>query len=92
MTAAEHYESDIREFLSREILFFSGDFPYTNETSLLDEGIIDSVGVLELVAFLECRFGVSVAPAEATRDNFDSVRKLADYVDRKRGEQCQVEQ
>jgi acyl carrier protein len=76
-------EAQVREFLSREIMFSGDDFPYEDDTSLLEAGIIDSMGVLEVVMFVQSTFGISVGPLEVTRDNFDSVSKIARYVRKK---------
>ncbi len=51
--------------------------------SFIDGGIIDSVGVLELVAFLEETFGFRVEDEELVPENLDSVDKLVTYVDLK---------
>jgi acyl carrier protein len=50
------------------------------DTSFLEKGIIDSTGVMELVAFLEETFGFRVEDDEIVPANFDSIRRLADYV------------
>ena len=55
----------------------------TDTTSLLDQGIIDSTGVLELVSFLESEFGISVGDMEIIPDNLDSISAIAAYVARK---------
>lgn len=73
----------IREFLSRTFLLSDDDFPYADDASLMEEGVIDSTGVLELILFLEETFGVHVADAEATPKNLDSVSRIADFVLRK---------
>jgi hypothetical protein len=44
---------------------------------------VDSLGVIELVTFLEAQFGISVADHELIPENFDSVKNLAEYVARK---------
>ena len=49
----------------------------------MEEGIIDSLGILELVMFVEQEFGVKVADEDVTPENFDSVNKLVNYVQRK---------
>lgn len=54
-----------------------------DETSLLDQGIIDSTGVLELTAFLESKFGIQVADDELVPENLDSIAALVAYVGRK---------
>ena len=80
MTSNAEYETRIRQFLSHDVLFSDGEFPYDNDTSLLGEGIVDSMGVVEVVMFVQTEFGITVDPHEITRDNFDSVNKLAHYI------------
>ena len=52
--------------------------------SLLDNGIIDSVGVMELVAFLEQDHGLEINDEELVPENLDSVDNLVSFVSRKR--------
>lgn len=73
----------IRKYIAENILFSSNGFPYSDSTSFLDNGIIDSMNVLELVMFIEENFGVTVNDADVVPENFDSVDRLADYVQRK---------
>jgi acyl carrier protein len=73
----------IRTFIAENLLFSVDGFPYADGDSFLKEGIIDSLGVMDLVAFVGQSFGITVAPEEVTPANFDSVSKLADYIDRK---------
>lgn len=51
--------------------------------SLLDNGIIDSLGTLEVVQFLEDEFGVEVTDDEMVADHFDSVHSIAQFVESK---------
>jgi acyl carrier protein len=76
-------EPQIRQFIASNILYSTEGFTYTDETSLLREGIIDSLGVVELVEFVQTRFGVKVDQQEVIPDNFDSVARLAAYVRKK---------
>lgn len=55
-----------------------------DEASLLDRGIIDSTGVLEVIAFIEREYGVRVADEEMLPENLDSIARIAAYVGRKR--------
>lgn len=55
----------------------------SDETSLLDQGIIDSTGVLEVVSFVESEFGVQAKDTEVLPDNFDTIGRIAAFVDRK---------
>jgi acyl carrier protein len=54
------------------------------ETMLLDKGIVDSTGVLELVTFVEEECGIKVADADLVPENFGSVARLVAYVERKK--------
>ena len=54
--------------------------------SLLDTGTMDSTGVLELIAFLEKRFGVAVGDREIHPDNLDSITKITAFVEGKLAE------
>jgi acyl carrier protein len=56
----------------------------TDEASLLDNGVIDSTGVLELIGFLQDEVGIEVADDEMIPDNLDSIAKIDAFVTRKR--------
>ena len=75
-------ENKIREFILKN-LYYSEDSPIADEDSFLETGVIDSMGVMELVSFIQSEFGLEVGQHEIVVDNFDSVRKLADFVRRK---------
>ena len=70
----------IRQFLLSSFLFTDDDSKLRDAESLLDQGIMDSTGVLELVAFLEEDFGVRVADHELTPENLDSGRWIVAFV------------
>jgi acyl carrier protein len=53
--------------------------------SLLDAGIVDSTGVLELIGFVEREYGITVEDNEILPENLDSISRLAAFVARKRG-------
>ena len=54
--------------------------PGCDDASLIDEGVVDSVGVMELVTWVGARFQIDVLPEDITPDNFDSVNQLASYI------------
>ena len=56
----------------------------TASQSLLDSGVMDSTGVMELVLFLEETYSIKVADTELTPENLDSIDKIAGFVSRKR--------
>jgi acyl carrier protein len=72
----------LRHYIAANILF-SKDYPYPDEASFLENGIIDSMNVLELVTFLEENWSIQAADNELIPDNFDSVSQLAAFVQRK---------
>jgi acyl carrier protein len=72
--------TNIRTYIAQNILFSGDDYPYPDEASFLDEGIVDSMNVLELVSFVEDQYGIKVADSDIVPDNFDSVSKLAEFV------------
>jgi acyl carrier protein len=51
-----------------------------DEDSLVEEGIIDSTGILELIEFLESRFGIEVSEAETVPQNLGSISSLTKFV------------
>jgi acyl carrier protein len=77
-------ESRIREHIANNILFSPEGFPYPDDASFLRQGIVDSIGVMDLVSFVQSAFQIGVDQAEVTPDNFDSVARLAAFVRRKR--------
>jgi acyl carrier protein len=82
-TQSKPIEPEIRDFIARNLLYSSDGFPYEDEASLLREGIIDSLGIVELVEFVQKQFGLKVDQQEVVPENFDSVARLASYVRRK---------
>jgi acyl carrier protein len=74
----------LRAFVAKN--FYTADpASFDDASSFLDRGIIDSTGVLELVAFVESEYGVAVADEDIVPANFDSIDALAAFVGRKRG-------
>lgn len=84
-------EDQIRDFVARSLLYSDTGFTYTDDTSFLQEGIIDSLGVTELVEFVKKTFGLTVDQQEVTTAHFDSVAKLAAFVRQKRANVRQFE-
>ena len=72
----------IREFIIENFLF-GNDQSLNDDISFLDEGIIDSTGILELVSFLEEEFDISVEDEEIVPENLDSIKNVVSYLERK---------
>jgi len=75
-----HIREQLRTFI-RESFFAEG---FADEDSFLGGGIIDSLGVLQVVAFVETRFGVKVGDADLVPENLDSVARLARFIEGKK--------
>lgn len=74
----------LRTFISANFYLPTGQ-PLDDTTSFLQHGIIDSTGVLELVAFVEKELGVVVDDDELVPSNFDSIAAISDFIRRKQG-------
>ena len=75
-------KTEVRQFIIKHF-FVADPASLSDEVSLLETGIIDSTGVLELITFIEGRFGVGVEDHEMLPDNFDSIGRIAAFVARK---------
>ncbi len=73
---------EIRNFVVENFLYGQND-GLGDDISFMQKGIIDSTGILELVAFVEEKYGISVADEELIPDNFDSINKLSTYIVKK---------
>lgn len=70
----------VRDFIVENFLFGDTSVDLGNQISLIENGIIDSTGVLELVAFIEEEFGVVFADADIVPANLDSIERIAAFV------------
>ena len=75
-------KENIRAFVVENFLF-GNDENLEDNTSFLDEGIIDSTGILELVSFLEEEFSITVDDEELIPENLDSINNVTAYLERK---------
>ena len=73
----------VRHFIVERFLYGDQSAPLADEDSLLDKGIIDSTGVLELVSYLQSEFGIEIPDEEIIPDNLDSITKLTRYIQHK---------
>jgi acyl carrier protein len=72
----------VRGFIVENFLFGDGE-SLREDMSLMEEGIMDSTGILELLFFIEETFGFSVEDDELIPENMDSLQNIARFVDRK---------
>jgi acyl carrier protein len=74
----------VRSFVVETFLFGDTKTPLPEDGSLIENGLIDSTGILELVAFVEETFEITVSDEEILPANFDSIAKVEAFVERKR--------
>lgn len=73
----------IRQFIAENFLFVDEGYDLDDTASFMEEGIVDSMGILELILFIEETFLISVEDDEIEPDNLDSVDNLCNFVMRK---------
>ena len=73
---------DIRSFVIDTFLFGEDD-GLKDESSFLEEGIVDSTGIMQLVSFLQERYRVSIEDEELIPDNLDSIKRVATFIEEK---------
>jgi acyl carrier protein len=76
-------ESKIRSFILDNFIFSDDDDALKNDDSFLDNGILDSTGILEVIFFLDEEFSIKVNDDELIPENLDSVDRLAAFIKRK---------
>jgi acyl carrier protein len=80
------YKTAIRQFLSEQFLLDTAAQSYADGDSFMALHLLDSMGFMELVSFLEERFGITVDDGEMVPANLDSLNALDAFIARKRGE------
>jgi acyl carrier protein len=75
-------KQQVREFITTNF-YVPSDDELSDDESLLDAGVVDSTGVLEVIGFLEDTYEIEVADAEMIPENLDSIERIAALVQRK---------
>ncbi len=76
-------ERELRQFLADNFILDDDGAGLGADESLTETGVLDSMGVLELITFIEENFGVSVPDEDTLPENLDSVSRLVNYVERR---------
>ncbi|MBD3380397.1 MAG: acyl carrier protein [Candidatus Omnitrophica bacterium] len=79
---AHDMENKIREFIS--LRFMRGKGTVSDSESLFSSGIVDSLKLMELIAFVEKEYGISVNMNEVTVNNFDSINSICGLIKSKK--------
>lgn len=81
MTVQDH----VRAFIL-ESFYLSDPAELTDELSLIDSGIVDSTGMLDVILFIEEAYQIHVQDSETVPENLETISRIAAYVSRKCGE------
>jgi len=76
--------TEIRNFIVENFLFGDESQPLPDDLSLIENDLVDSTGILELVGFVEEHFGVKVEDADLVPANLDSIGRIVAFIGRKR--------
>ena len=77
--------TQVKTFIVDNFLFGQGGDKITDDASLMDNGIVDSTGVLELVAFLEETWSIAVEDEELVPENLDTLGNITRFIQKKSG-------
>ena len=81
---SEGLHDQIRNYILENYLFTKDSSALGLDDSLLERGIVDSTGMLEVIFFIEEHLGVKINDEEMIPENLDSVNKIAEFVQMKR--------
>lgn len=85
MVEPKDVENAVTAFIVENFLFGNAADAPAPGSSFMETGLIDSTGILELVAFLESKYGIQVADDQLVPENLDSVASIAAFVVRTKG-------
>jgi acyl carrier protein len=73
----------IHEHIQFNFLFDGNEGDFDDDTSLVESGVVDKTGILEIVLFVEETYGIEAPESDLTPDNFDTVNNITAYVARR---------
>jgi acyl carrier protein len=82
----EAIRRELREYIGMNFMYDGGTSRLDDDASLVQEGIIDPTGVLELVLWIEESYGIEIQDADLGPENFDSINAIASYIARRMSE------
>jgi len=74
----------VRAFVQENFLYMMPDFELADDDRLLEKGVVDSMGISEMISFIEAEFGIVAAEDEISEANFGSLRSIARFVTARR--------
>jgi acyl carrier protein len=74
-------QESIKRYLTKELLGDHKNLNLSVDDNLLIGGLVDSLGIMQLISFIEQNFNMRVPPADVTIEHFRSIRVIAEYVE-----------
>lgn len=81
----DSYKTQVRQFIQDNFMLSGASAAFADDASFMEAQILDSTGFLELIAYLEETFSISVSDDEMIPENLDSLDAVAAYLGRKLG-------
>ena len=78
------YKDKVREYIIENFLFGDGEKLADDDASFLENGIVDSTGILEIITFIEESFGVKIEDEEMLPENLDTLNNLEAFLSTKK--------
>ncbi|MGD8444947.1 MAG: acyl carrier protein, partial [Desulfobacterales bacterium] len=75
-------QAKLKQYMTKELLADQDDIDIQEDDNLLLSGLIDSLGIMRLITFIEQEFQVKVQPEDVTIENFSTINIIADYLSR----------
>ena len=82
-------QQELKSYIVDSFLF-GDDSGLEGDTSFLEQGILDSTGVMELVQYIESQHAIKVEDDELLPDNLDSINLICQFIDRKKGSEAKA--
>ena len=79
----EDQKKKLRALILENYLFTDDESELKDDVSFLDTGILDSMGIMEIICFLSDEFGIGVEEEEMIPENLDSINNLVGYIGKK---------
>ncbi|WP_406871433.1 acyl carrier protein [Aminobacter sp. P9b] len=88
----QQIKDTVKTFIIENFLFGDTSYALDDDVSLIESGVVDSTGVLELVTFIEDQFGLEMADSDIVPANLDSLVRIATFIETKTAEVQPAEQ
>lgn len=83
-------KKQLRDYIVENFLFGDTETEFTDNDSFMEKGIIDSTGILEVIAYIEENYEIKIEDDELIPENLDSISNIVNFIDRKLNKDSKV--